>query len=62
MASPHSCWLSAGVLQLKRVKRISVIFSFKDLRWISLDSHITEIKGYYIFWSPAGSQADLHEV
>jgi len=62
MASPHGCWLSAGVLQLKRVKRISVIFSFKDLKWISHGFHVVEIKGYYIFWSPDGSQADLNKV
>jgi len=62
MASPHDCWLFAGVLQLKRVKRISVIFRFNDLKWISTSSDVIEIKGYYIFLSPAGSQADLHKV
>jgi hypothetical protein len=49
MASPHGCWLSAGGLQLKRVKRISVIFSILDLKWISAKMHLTEIKGYLFF-------------
>ena len=62
MASTHGCWLSAGVLQLKRVKRISVFFSFMDLKWISHSYHEVEIKRYYIFWSPAGAQADLNKV
>jgi len=30
-ARAHRCWLSAGVRQLKALKKISVFFSFKDL-------------------------------
>lgn len=46
MASPHGCWLSVGVRQLKRAKRISVIFSLLDLKWIPDKNQAYEIKGY----------------
>ena len=62
MASPHGCWLSAGGVQLKRVKRISVIFSFMDLKWISYKTHQIEIKRYYFIWSPSGSKPDLYKM
>jgi len=32
LAGLRCCWLSAGVRQLKSVKRISAFFSFEDLK------------------------------
>jgi len=46
MARARRCWVSAKVRQLKRVKKILVLFSFADLEWITDKIQVIEYQGY----------------